>query len=350
MEIIKVILPFFVSFFVGMSFAPWLLIRLYKYKVWRKSINTKEVFLDDENKNQVSSIINKNTKDLKTPRMGGLNFIFSVLATVLIFWIVSYVVTGNPHGRLDFLSRSQTWLPFLAFVLGAFLGLIDDILTIKPNGKGLKLFYRLIFVNLTALFFAYWFYSKLGISEINIPLYGEIDLGFWFIPFFILVFNAIFATSNIDGLDGLAGGMMFIIYFLFGIFAWIGEQYNLSAFSLAIAGGILAFLWYNLAPAKFYMSEVGYNALSFTIVILAFLTKSVLLMPILMVMFLATLVTTILQVFWIRVFKKRLIKIAPLHHHFEAIGVSKNLIVTRYWIITFLAALLSLMIYLQNLN
>ena len=353
-DLVKIFLPFFVSFGIGVFLNPILLYFLYKNRVWRKSINSKEVLLE-ENRNEISKIINKNTKDLKTPRMGGLVIILATLLTLFIFWSISYVVLGNVSGKFDFLSRNQTWLVLFAFILGSILGLIDDLMTIKDKKDsrgeiGLSLKFRLAYVGIVSVFFALFFYFKLGFSSINIPFLGLVDLG-WFYPiFFVLVFFAVYGTSNIDGLDGLAGGVMFIIYFVFGLLGYFGDYLNLSAFLLTIAGGILAFLWYNLAPAKFYMSEIGYNALSFTLIISAFLLKSVFLLPIVGIMLLATLISTILQVFWIRIFKKRIFKVAPLHHHYEALGLSKNLIVTRYWLITFLGGILTILIYLWMNN
>ena len=135
-----------------------------------------------------------------------------------------------------------------------------------------------------------------------------------------MVFTSVFATSNIDGLDGLSGGIMAVIYSVMGFIALYQNLPNISALCFVIVGGVLAFLWFNVPPAKFYMTEVGYNALSFTLVIVAFMTHTVLLLPIIAFPLFVTLLSTILQVISIRVFKKRIFKIAPLHHHFEAIG------------------------------
>jgi len=141
---------------------------------------------------------------------------------------------------------------------------------------------------------------------VAVPFWGDFYLGSFFIIFFVLVFTSVFATSNIDGLDGLSGGVMAVIYAVMGFIALFQDKLDISAFSFVVVGGILAFLWYNIPPAKFYMTEVGYNALSFSLVIIAFMTDTVLLLPIIAFPLFMTLITTILQVLSIRILKKRI--------------------------------------------
>ncbi|PID83660.1 hypothetical protein CSB11_00065 [Candidatus Campbellbacteria bacterium] len=343
LDIIKVLIPWVVSFLFGLFITPVVLSYLYKHKVWRRNDDKKEVMLDDKN-GEISEIINKTKKDKITPRMGGIVIVFSVLFTVFIFWIVSFGIFGNPSGKIDFLSRSQTWLPLSAFAAGALMGLLDDILTIKniKIGKfiGLPLKFRIIFVLIIALLIGFWFYSKLGYSQVFIPFYGYYELSYLFVPFFVTVFLATFATSNIDGLDGLAGGVMASVYSAFGFIAFYKQLFDISAFCFVVVGGILAFLWFNISPARFYMTEVGYNALSFALVVIAFATDTVFLLPIVAVMLYLTLASTVLQVFSIRVFKRRIFKVAPLHHHFEKSGWSETQIVFRYWIVSFISGIL----------
>lgn len=348
LNIVKVLVPWIVSFLFGITLTPIILHYLHKYKVWRKeSVDPKKVLLKDKS-NRIFNVINKVEKDNKTPRMGGIVIVFSVILTISFFWILSFIISGNPSGDIDILSRGQTWLPLAAFIIGAILGFIDDLLTIKniKIGKhtGLPLVYRIIAVVYFASFSAWWFYEKLNYSEVLIPFYGYFDLGVWFIPFFVLVFLSVFATSNIDGLDGLSGGIMSSVFTAVGFIAFFQGLINISAFSFVIGGSILAFLWFNIMPAKFYMTEIGYNALSFSLVILVFLTDTVLLLPVIAFILFINLITTVIQVFSIRVFKKRIFKVAPLHHHFEVLGWSQTQIVLRYWIITVITSLLGIVL------
>ncbi len=356
LSIIKVLIPWVVSFLFGIFITPVVLAYLYKYKAWRKNgFEKKEVILGDKN-GQISETINKVIRDKKTPRMGGIVIVLSVMFTVFLFWIVSFGIFGNVSGEIDFLSRSQTWLPLAAFFAGAILGLFDDIFTIRNTkfrkGKfvGLPLKHRLVFVIIIASFFAWWFYEKLGYSQVLIPFYGNYELGLLFIPFFILVFTSVFATSNIDGLDGLSGGIMASVFAAMGFIAYNQGMIDIAALSFVIVGAILAFLWFNVSPARFYMTEVGYNALSFSLVIIAFMTDTVLLLPIIAFILFINLAATVMQVFSIKVFKKRIFKVVPLHHHFEVKGWSETQIVLRYWIITIITAVFGVSLAVISLS
>jgi len=345
LELVKVLFPWTISFFIGLIITPFILSNLYKYKAWRRNSNSKDAIMDEDGK--ILEIINKNEKDMKTPRMGGLVIVFSTLITIFLFWIYSFFSTGNTSGFFDILSRKETWLPLAAFVAGALVGAFDDYFTIRNSGKfksGLPLRWRLVFVILFAIFASWWFYAKLNYDSIYLPFYGSIALGIWFVPFFITSFVATFATSTIDGLDGLSGGIMAVIYSMFGFIALYQDKLDISAFSFVIVGAILAFLWFNIPPAKFYMTEVGYNALSFALVIIAFMTNTILVLPIIAMPLLVTLISTVLQIIWIRAFGKRLFKIAPLHHHFEALGWEQSQIVMRYWIVSIIFGILGLIV------
>ena len=290
-------------------------------------------------------------RDTRVPRMGGLVIVGAVLITVSVFWLISFLTSGGPSGGLDFLSRAQTWLPLAAFVAGAMIGCIDDLLTIGLSrrgaaSRGLALRYRFTWAFLCASFAAYWFYYKLGFDSVFVPFYGDYVLGILFIPFFIMVFIALFGTSNIDGLDGLSGGIMAIIFSSYGFISYLQGQGDISTLCFVIVGGILAFLWFNIPPARFYMTEVGYNALSFTLVIIAFLTDTVLLLPLIAVCLFITEVTTILQVLSKKIRKKKIFLSAPIHHHFEAIGWPAHQVVMRYWIVSLVGAVLGTVIAL----
>ncbi len=341
LDLIKVLVPWLVSFLFGFFITPVVLAYLYKYKVWRIEEKAKSLKLPDDS-GKIKNVINNKT-DFRVPRMGGIVIILAVLFTTVLFWVISLGVFGGVSGKIDFLSRDQTWVPLVTFMLGAIAGFIDDVFTVKniKIGKysGLPMIYRVISTVGLAFVLAYWFYSKLEMSGIQIPFYGYYELGLWFIPFFVFVFWSSYATSNIDGIDGLSGGIMSVIYAAFGFIAFEQGAFNISAFCFVVVGGILAFLWFNIEPAKFYMSEVGYNALSMTLVVIIFQTNTVVLAPIIAIVLFVNLVATTLQLLSIKLFKKRIFKAAPLHHHLELSGWSKSQIVLRYWIISIIAAI-----------
>ncbi len=150
-----------------------------------------------------------------------------------------------------------------------------------------------------------------------------------------------FSTSVIDGMDGLAGGIMATIFTAYSVIAYFNNQIDLAAFCAVVGGATLAFLWFNIPPARFYMGETGILSLTVTLSVVAFLTNSVLFLPIIAVPLVATTLSVIIQIFVYKNFnKKRVFRVAPLHHHFEAHGWSREKIVMRYWVIGVVCAIL----------
>ena len=157
----------------------------------------------------------------------------------------------------------------------------------------------------------------------------------------------LFSSSVIDGLDGLAGGVMAIIFGAYAGIAFFQNQIDLAAFSAVVAGSILAFLWFNIPPARFYMSETGILSLTTTLTILAFLTKSVVVLPLVALPLFATVASNIIQL-GSKKFRhgKKIFLVAPLHHHFEARGWPPAKVVMRYWVIGVIAAVIGMIITL----
>ena len=206
---------------------------------------------------------------------------------------------------------------------------------------------KIIFIILIGFAISYWFYYKLQFTSIHIPFGGELELGIWFIPFFIIVMLAVFSTSVVDGIDGLSGGIMATIFSAYSIIAFANNQIDISALCAVIAGGILAFLWFNIPPARFYMGETGMLGLTVTLSVIAFLTNSALLLIIIAFPLVITSLSVIIQITSYKFFgKRRVFKLTPLHHHFEAIGWSREKIVMRYWIISVVFAMSGVIIAL----
>lgn len=346
MDILKIIGPTVLTFFIGIFITPFFTKYFYKYKMWKKSArihsDTSEAFKN----------IHNTEHEVSTPRLGGMVIWVSVFLTVAIIYGLSLLFPYDFIGELSFFSRSQTLVPLGAFFLAAFIGLFDDLLQIFGHGSYARdpLIYRkikIVFVTLIALFIASWFYFKLDFISVKIPFDGSWYLGLWFIPFFVIVVLATFSTSVIDGLDGLAGGVFASCFTAFAVIAFIGSQYDISALSGAIAGGILAFLWFNVPPARFYMGESGALSLTVVLAVIAFLTDSVLLLPIIALPLVITSASVILQVNCYKFFnKRRIFKVAPLHHHFQAIGWPREKVVMRYWIVSIICAITGVILFI----
>lgn len=345
---VRVLIPSATSFALGMVFAPFLAGVLYRAKAWKKSAG-KGAGIGGGG----TPIFNElhKEREVSTPRMGGILIWASVLGTALFFWVLAHTLdTFWP--ALDFVNRRETWLPLFAMAAGAYAGLIDDFLEITEGRGGLSLARRLTIVGSIGLVGGWWFYAKLGVAAIGIPFAAPLTIGWLVVPFFAVVTLAIYAGGTIDGLDGLAGGVFAIIFLVYAGIAFGEGQTSLAAFAASVAGATLAFLWFNIPPARFYMSETGSMALTLALAMTAFASDAlaggvgVFVLPIVALPLTATVVTTIMQVFWKKVFHKKLFRVAPIHHHFEAIGWPAAKVTMRYWVITIIAGVLGLSIAL----
>ncbi|MES2225354.1 MAG: hypothetical protein V4480_00910 [Patescibacteria group bacterium] len=336
----RVLIPFVISFAVGIGGAPVLTHYLYKHKVWKKK--TGKNALDGK----LASEFNKLHQEREgyTPRMGGILIWGSVLITAIL--IAFCGLFNESLARLDFVNRGQTWLPIFALLSGAIVGFANDVLdVVTHDARGISLRYRLIAVAIISGVAGWWFYAKLGVMGVGVPFLGVIPLGIFFIAFFIFVALVLYASGVIDGIDGLAGGVFAIIFMAYAGIAFAQNQVALAGFAATVAGALFAFLWFNVPPARFWMTETGTMALTLALTVTAFSADSlgdgvgVSVLPIIAFPLFATVASNALQIFWKKVFKKKLFRIAPIHHHFEAIGWPSYKVVMRYWIVTIIAGM-----------
>ncbi len=344
LSITKVLLPALCSFLVGILVAPYLIRVLTRYRLWKK----KSVEKTFDGKEATISAKLHNDEQKQTPRLGGAVIWFSVFATALLLWVVAKVHPTESTLKFDFISRSQTWLPLAAMLVGAIVGMIDDLLVVEAFkgktgtyvGGGLSFKARLATVALMGLFAGSWFYDKLGISDVFVPLYGSLELGVWYIVFFTVATVAIFSSSVIDGVDGLSGGVFASIFAALGLVTFLHGQIDIATLCFVIVGALIAFLWHNVPPARFYMSETGTLALVLALSIISFMADVILYLPLIALPLVATSLSVILQLFWKKYFGRKLFLVAPLHHHFEAKGWSRATITMRYWIVSWMSAIL----------
>lgn len=342
----RVLIPFVISFTAGITLAPLLTHYLYKYRAWKKK-GGKGTGMGGDTATPIFDAMHKE-RETKTPRMGGILIWGSVSVTAFGLLLLG-LFFGGPFSELDFINRGQTWLPIAALLFGALLGLVNDMLEVtRSDARGLSLPVRLSAIILAATFAGWWFYEKLDVSAIGLPLLGPVELGIFFIPLFVLVTLAIYASGVIDGIDGLAGGVFAIIFMAYAGIAFAQEQIALSAFAATVSGGIFAFLWFNVPPARFWMTETGTMALTLSLAVTAFSADvlgegvGVSVLPIIALPLSVTVVTNILQVLSKKFLKQKIFKVAPIHHHFEALGWPPYKVTMRYWIITIIAGVLGL--------
>ena len=345
-DVVKVIVPAALAFSIGILITPLLTHYLYKYRAWKR-VGGK-IALDGTEAQEFNKIHQK--KEGTTPRMGGIVIWGSAIITMLGIFLVAKLFPSTATLKLDFLSREQTWIPLFTLLLGSLVGLINDFLDIWGDGNGLSLRRRLLFIVLMSSFIGWWFYSKLEITTIGVPFDGAVTIGWLIIPFFVALSLALYASGVIDGIDGLSGGVFASIFMAYAGIAFHQGQINLAAFSAMLAGAVLAFLWFNVPPARFYMTETGTMGLTLTIAVIAFMTDTlgegigIAVLPIIGFLLLITVASNILEVIWKRLWGRKLFRVAPVHHHFEAIGWPSYKVAMRYWILSIIFALVGMII------
>ena len=347
------------SFLFAFLLTPFLLKVLYANKLWRKEVRKEAL-----GGGGVPIFQKFHTEgETKTPRFGGLLIWLVPPALAFGFWLLA-VIDVPWFKNLNFLSRSETWLPLATLFAASAIGFVDDILQViatpthaffrvvwekigKYVGGGLSLKYRFSAVALIGLVGAWWFFYKLGWDTVFVPGFGDVFLGWLLIPFFVLVMLATYSGGVIDGIDGLSGGTFASIFTAYGVLAFTQGQVDLTAFCFAVVGAILAFLWFNIPPAKFYMGETGSMGLTATLTVVAFLTDSVAVLPVIGILLVAESGSVIIQLLSKKLrHGKKVFLAAPFHHHLEAIGWEKPQITMRFWVIGIVAAFIGVAIRL----
>lgn len=263
------------------------------------------------------------------PTMGGLIFIIPTFITILIMYLTNKIEIN-----------SNLLIILFVFVAYAFLGFLDDFLKLKrKQNEGLTEIQKLLGQVIIAIVFFY-IYMQSG-SEPLLWFHAfdlKIDIG-WLYGFFILFI--LVASSNAvnitDGLDGLAGGLSFIAVLVLGVISWttdwLAGYQDIAVFCFILAGSIAGFLVYNVFPAKVFMGDTGSLALGGVLASIAILTRREITFIIIMGVFIVETLTVILQIFWLRVFKKKLFLMTPLHHNFEKMGWKERDIVKLFLIV-----------------
>lgn len=342
--IIKIVLPATIAFVIGILCTPLITHYLYKYKVWKKKGG--KLAMGGHAAVEFNRL--KGEDEVKTPRMGGIVIWVSVLLTILVLYFASVLSPQSLLAEVFFLSRSQTLIPVAVLFLGALVGFLNDYYDVTHDGRGISLRVRLLLIATLAVGIGWWFYAKLDVVTISIPFMDPLVVGVLIIPAVVIVMIALYASGVIDGIDGLSGGVFTSIFLSYAGIAFIQAQYDIAALCGTIAGAILAFLWFNIPPARFWMTETGSMALTLTLGVIVFMTDSIAggyglgLLPIVGLLLVVTVLSNVIQISYRKVTGKKFFRIAPLHHHFEAIGWPSHKVTMRYWIISIVCAIAGL--------
>lgn len=255
------------------------------------------------------------------PTMAGVIMIIAIAAVTLLF---------N-------LSRSQTYLPLFALVAAGLVGLLDDYINIRGTGlgvAGLRGKIKFSLITAVATVGAFYFYFKLNYNLIHLPAVGDFNIGWLIIPLFVLVVISTANAVNItDGLDGLSGGLLSTAFGVYAVIAYFQGNYGIAGFSATVVGAMLTYTWFNIYPARFFMGDSGSFALGTTLGVVAMLTNTVVVLPIICAVFVVEAGSSAIQIASKKIFKRKIFLSAPLHHHLEAIGWPETKVTMRLWVI-----------------
>ncbi len=322
----------FLAFVVAMLLTPIYTYFAYRYRFWkqpRTQATTGEA-------TPVFTKLHAEKHKRNIPTMAGMIMVIAAAFITILF-------------NLD---RQQTWLPLAALIGGGAVGLIDDVINIRGNGgglKGLRAPIKFAMITLIAAIGAWFFYYKLGYTTLHVPFVGDFSIGWWLIPLFVLVVVSTGNAVNIsDGLDGLAGGLLSTAYGVFGVIALLQGNYGLAGFCFTIVGVLLSYVWFNIFPARFFMGDVGSFALGTALGVVAMLTDTLFLLPIIGFVFVAEAGSSLIQILSKKLLHRKVLLSAPVHHHLEAVGWPEVKVTMRFWVIGQVCGALGLMLALAG--
>lgn len=336
---LRVLIMFALGFIVALMITPPVYHALIRWNMRKKNIRDATT----------APVFHQFHKDKgSTPTMGGIIIWVTVIGIALAFWVGSLLFEGFAS-YFNFVNRAETYLPLAALLFAALVGLLDDLWGIwgrGPKGGGLTVKHKLLLYTAIAAVGAWWFYVKLGWDTLFVPFIGYIPMGPWYIPIFVFILVATSNAANLtDGLDGLAAGVLFFAFGALAVVAFTLGRYDLAVMIGVLLGALLAFLWFNIHPARFFMGDTGSMSLGITLGVVAMLTNTALLLPFFGFIMLVETASVIVQVFSKKFRKKKIFHSAPIHHHFQALGWPESQITMRFWIIAAVATILGLVVF-----
>jgi phospho-N-acetylmuramoyl-pentapeptide-transferase len=323
-----------VAFLLAMFLTPIYTFLAYRYRFWKKQRSTSTT----GEKLEIFTKLHANKFKRNIPTMAGIIGVVSITVVTVLF-------------NLD---RAQTWLPLAALIGGAGVGLLDDIINIRGQGlgvAGLRSGLKFIMIIGLALVLGWFFYVKLGYDSVHVPFIGDVVLGWFIVPLFVL---AVVSTGNAvnisDGLDGLAGGLLAISYGVFGTIALLQGHILLAGFCFTVLGALLSYLWFNIYPARFFMGDVGSFAFGTSLGVVAMMTNTLFLLPIIGILFVIEAGSSLIQIISKRYFHRKIFVSAPIHHHLEAKGWPETKVTMRFWVIGCVAGFVGVLLALSGGN
>ncbi len=317
------------AFLSSMALTPIYTHFAYKYKFWKKQKKTTVT----GDSLPVMTKLHAHKFRRPFPTMAGIIGLVVITVATLCF-------------NLD---RGQTWLVLAAFVGGGVIGAIDDMINVFGSGKGaagLRGPMKFFMMTVLGLALGWFFAVKIGWTTLLVPFVGHVDIGV--VGMILLFAFAVVATANsvniTDGLDGLSGGLSVFAYGAFGVIALMQGQYMLFGFCMTVIGWLFSYIWFNVPPARFMMGDTGAVALGAGLGVVAVMTDSFLLLPVIGLLFVIETSSSLIQMISKKFFHRKIFISAPIHHHLEAKGWGEAKIVMRFWIIGLVMAIFGIYI------
>ena len=316
------------SFVLAMAITPIYTYFAYKYKFWKQMRHAAM----GGGAAPVYEKLHAAKHKRHIPTMAGIIFVVAISIITILF---------------NF-SREQTWLPLAALICCAAVGLVDDFINIRSHGKGIagmRAPVKFALISAIGLALGWFFYAKLDMHTIHIPFAGSWDVGIGIIPIFAFVVVATGNAVNIsDGLDGLSGGLVASAFAAYAVIALLDQQFGLSGFCFTILGALVSYLWFNINPARFFMGDVGAFALGCSLAVVAMLTDTLFILPVIAAVFVIETLSVIIQITSKKIRHKKVFLSAPIHHHLEAIGWPETKVTMRFWLLGVVAAIIGVVL------
>ena len=268
------------------------------------------------------------------PTMAGIISVISLIIVTVLF-------------NLD---RNQTWLPLVATIAAGLVGLFDDYINLRSLGKGsagMASWLKFSLVASIGVIGGLYSYFKLGYDTVAIPFqHTNVTLGIGFVVLFAFIIVATANAVNItDGLDGLAGGLLISAFSAYTVIAALQNNFGIAGFCITLVGILVSYTWFNIFPARFFMGDVGSFMFGTALGVVAMLTDTMLVLPVIGLVFVFETSSSGLQILS-KKFRngKKIFKSAPIHHHFEASGWPEPKVTMRFWLIGQMCAGLGLLL------
>jgi len=329
--LVRVLLLGFIGFLVSMLLTPIYTTIAYRGQWWKK--------MRSEGMGGIATPVYQKLHAEKhkrnIPTMAGIIFVVTTIIVTVVF---------N-------LARSETWLPVAAFAGAGLIGLIDDMMNIRSNGKGvagMRTKPKIFLYSAVGLLGGWWFFAKLNVTTLYIPYAHNIHVGWLVIPiFWIVVFATANAVNMSDGMDGLAGGLLVSSFIIYALIAGIEGKYDLAGFCLTVVGALLSYTWFNINPARFFMGDVGAFALGTALGVIAMQTNTIYVLPFVGAVYFMELGSVVIN----RTSRKlrhgkKVFLSSPIHYHFQAMGWPETKVTMRFWILGQVAGVIGLAVFL----